>query len=63
MNISQQEFSEQQKKAIEEVKDYAYDVEHIIFREDPIPSNHLYCIRGKHCDYYKTSKAIHIYIK
>jgi len=54
---------DQKCNAIAEVREYASDTDPIRFLDSPIPKNHLYCVRGKYCDYYQTTNMISVYVK
>jgi len=47
--------------AIKEIREYS-DAQ-IVFNEYPIPNNHLFVVRGKHCDFYETSTHVCAYLK
>lgn len=47
--------------AEKEVRQYS-DME-IIITDTPIPSNHLFAVRGEFCDFYETSKYVTVYLK
>lgn len=54
--------SEELIKAVEkEVLEYSDSP--IMYTPNPIPTNHLFAIRGKLCDFYETSKYVVVYIK
>jgi hypothetical protein len=50
-----------QQKAEAEVREYS-DAP-IIYLDSPIPKNHLFAVRGEHCDFYETSKYVMVYLK
>jgi hypothetical protein len=62
-NENEMTIYEQRCNAIAEVKEYASEIDPIRFLDSPIPKNHLYCVRGKYCDYYQTTNMINVYVK
>lgn len=61
--IEDDKVHEQRCNAIAEVREYVSETDPIMFLDSPISKRHLFCVRGKYCDYYQTTKMIHVYVK
>lgn len=53
--------SDLENEAEKEVRQYSES--EIILTDTPIPSNHLFAVRGEFCDFYETSKYVIVYLK
>lgn len=49
-------------KALAEKEVREYTDKEIIYIDEPVPKNHLYCVRGKYCDFYETSKCVYSFL-
>ena len=49
------------KEVEKEVLEYSNDP--IMYTDNPIPSNHLFAVRGKLCDFYQITEYVVVYIK
>lgn len=49
------------EEALKEISEYTFG--EIIYLDSPIHKNYLFTVRGKFCDFYKTSKYTMVYLK
>jgi hypothetical protein len=49
-------------KAISEIREYVSDDKPIVWSGYPMPPNHLYCVRGKYCEFAEHQNSVDAYL-